>query len=265
MNEIIFIGTGAGDEAIQLQTIKNSCIYCELDSVKFVIDPAPGSLINLKEAGINIAELNGMFISHPDPDHSSDANAILTAFDRDGTFLFAEETCLKGNKDFLPCISKFHQTQPAEVFAMSHNSSGIAAHLKIETVEAQHYSPCVGFTIKGTRKISYVADGIYTEDNAKRFGGSDLMILNTFLPYNAVSSDYYVKQKHGVLHMTVEDAIAIVNIAKPKLAVIQHFSQKFLEADPQKQAETIEKNTGIRTIAAKDGMKIDLDSLETVG
>lgn len=263
MNELIFLGTGAGDEGMLLQLVRTSCIYCELDGVKFLIDPGPGSLTNLKNNKINIFDLNGMFISHPHPDHYTDANVILDAFKKEGTFLVAEETCLKGNQDFFPCISKFHQSLPSRVFPMSADETVEISNLKITSVGSEHYSPCVGFTIEGTRKISYAADGLYTEENCKKFKNSEILILNTFIPFKSeADQEYYSNKKHVVLHMSVEDAIEIVKIAKPKLAIIQHFSKKFLEANPEKQAEIIKKSTGIKTVAAKDGMKIDLKNLK---
>jgi ribonuclease BN (tRNA processing enzyme) len=263
MNKIIFLGTGAGDEGMLLQLVRTSCIYCELDKIKFLIDPGPGTLVNLKNNGINIFDLNGVLISHPHPDHYTDANVVLTAFYHKDAFLIAEETCLKGNQDFFPCVSKFHQSHTAKVFPMKPNDAVEVNGLKVTAVEAKHYSPCVGFTIEGTKKISYVADGIYSEDNCKNFKNSDIMILNTYIPFESEAvSEYYFMRKHGVLHMSVEDAIEIVKIAKPKLAVIQHYNKKFLEAKPEKQAEIIEKATETKTIAAEDSMEINLDSLE---
>jgi ribonuclease BN (tRNA processing enzyme) len=134
--------------------------------------------------------------------------------------------------------------------------------LKITAVEAKHYSPCVGFSIEGTKKISYAADGIYAEENYKKFENSHVLILNTFIPFESdATAEYYFMKTRGVLHMSVEDAIEIVKVAKPKLAVIQHYSKKFLDANPEKQAKIIEDKTGVKTIAAKDGMKINLDQI----
>lgn len=263
MNKIIFLGTGAGDEGMVLQVVRTSCIYCELDGVKFLIDPGPGTLVNLKDNKIDIFDLDGILISHPHPDHYTDANAILTAlFDKDA-FLIAEETCLKGNQDFFPVVSKFHQSHTSRVFPMKPDDTVEINNLKITAVKAKHYSPCVGFSIEGTKRISYVADGIYTEEDCKKFKNSDIMILNTYIPFESEAvTEYYFMQKHGILHMSVEDAIQIVKTAKPKLAVIQHYNKKFLELNPKKQGEIIEKATRTKTIAAEDSMKINLDNLK---
>lgn len=263
MNRIIFLGTGAGDEGMLLQLIRTSCIYCELDGVKFLIDPGPGTLVNLKENNINIFDLNGMLISHPHPDHYTDANAILTTFiNETGKFLVAEETCLKGNQDFFPCVSKFHQAHTSKVFPMKADDSVEVSGLKITAIESKHYSPCTAFVIEGTKKISYVADGIYREENCKKFENSDIMILNTYIPFESEgAAEYYFMKKHGVLHMSVEDAIEIIKVAKPKLAVIQHYNTKFLAAGTEKQAKIMEKASGIKIVAAKDSMEINLETL----
>jgi hypothetical protein len=53
----------------------------------------------------------------------------------------------------------------------------------------------------------------------------------------------------------------IVEEAKPKLCLITHFGTTMLNANPEKQADIIEKKTGVRTIAAQDGQQIDLKNL----
>ena len=55
-----------------------------------------------------------------------------------------------------------------------------------------------------------------------------------------------------------DEVIEFLKKTKPKQAFIQHFSLDMLEAGIEKQAEIIEKETGVKTIAAKDGMVLEL-------
>ena len=59
--------------------------------------------------------------------------------------------------------------------------------------------------------------------------------------------------------MCAADAIRIIEEVKPELAVITHFGAKMLKANPLYEAREIQKRTGVRTLAATDGMKINLD------
>ena len=63
-------------------------------------------------------------------------------------------------------------------------------------------------------------------------------------------------------HLSTEDAIRIGKEAKPKLIVIQHFGMKMLQAGPAREAQKIQRETGIRTIAAEDGMHISLEETD---
>ena len=57
-------------------------------------------------------------------------------------------------------------------------------------------------------------------------------------------------------HLETAQGIKIVKDAKPKMAIINHMGISFLRAGPAAQAKMIKEKTGIKTVAAKDGMKI---------
>ncbi|MCK5333331.1 MAG: MBL fold metallo-hydrolase, partial [Candidatus Aenigmarchaeota archaeon] len=58
-------------------------------------------------------------------------------------------------------------------------------------------------------------------------------------------------------HMDVDDAIKFAKYIKPELCIIQHFGMGMIRAGPWTQAERIEKETGIKTVAARDGQIFD--------
>jgi phosphoribosyl 1,2-cyclic phosphodiesterase len=66
-------------------------------------------------------------------------------------------------------------------------------------------------------------------------------------------SDQYVG------HLTAEDASKLLGRVQPKLAIITHMGLKMLRYPAEKRAKEIEEETGVRVIAATDGMEI-LDS-----
>jgi ribonuclease BN (tRNA processing enzyme) len=58
--------------------------------------------------------------------------------------------------------------------------------------------------------------------------------------------------------MTTEDAIKIVEEATPEMAVLTHFGMKMIFKGPASEAEFIQQKTGVPTIAAKDGMHLNI-------
>jgi hypothetical protein len=60
--------------------------------------------------------------------------------------------------------------------------------------------------------------------------------------------------------MNTEEAAKIISKVRPKLAIIQHFGMLMVKAGEDKEAKWIEEQTGVKTIAAKDGMSIDLET-----
>ena len=53
------------------------------------------------------------------------------------------------------------------------------------------------------------------------------------------------------------DAIKLIQIAKPQLAIISHLGIKMLESDLLTLIRNIQRETKVQTIVAKEGMVID--------
>jgi phosphoribosyl 1,2-cyclic phosphodiesterase len=57
--------------------------------------------------------------------------------------------------------------------------------------------------------------------------------------------------------MTTNDAIKIVKEARPEQAVLTHFGMQMIFKGPASEAKLIEEETGVPTVAASDGMRIN--------
>jgi len=255
MNRIKFLGIGAGDITMLLQIIPTSSIYVELDSLKFVIDPGPGTLINMKINKVNPLELNGLVVSHLHPDHCADANAILSGITKKPSFLIAEETCLIPKDASYPCISKYHQELVDNVYPVNGGESIKIGNLNFYVFSSKHYLPTVGFRMMGSKTIGYPSCGSYYNGQENDYEKCDVIVFNTFVPYN--------KKTPSDLHTGVDDVIKLINNLKhkPKLIILQHFSLEMLRANPNTQAEIVQKETGVKTIAASYGFEVNLDEL----
>jgi phosphoribosyl 1,2-cyclic phosphodiesterase len=62
-------------------------------------------------------------------------------------------------------------------------------------------------------------------------------------------------------HLSIEDVKVIIKKAKPKLSILTHFGMTMIKAKPWVVAEELEKELGLRVIAASDGMKLDLEEV----
>lgn len=256
MNKLVFLGTGCGSKNMLTQEIATSALYFDYDGLKFILDPGPGTLINAKKYNINILDLDGILISHPHPDHCTDANAILTGFgyDKRERFLIANRSCLEMTKNSWPCVSKYHISLPKTVKSMNVGDKIKIKDVSFETTESRHYDCGMGFKISGSRNIGYVGDGNYFNGQEKQYKGCELLIFNVLVPF--------AYKERFAQHMNTEGVISFLEKYKPKLAIIQHFSEKILAAGIDKQARIIEEKTGVRTVAARDGMAIDLYKLK---
>jgi len=94
--------------------------------------------------------------------------------------------------------------------------------------------------------LGYISDTEYMESLGKDFAGCDCLIVNCMKP----ESDSYAG------HLRISELIEVAKQAKPKLCVMTHMGLKMLRAGPVKEAEKVEKESGVKTVAARDGMKL---------
>ena len=59
-------------------------------------------------------------------------------------------------------------------------------------------------------------------------------------------------------HMNLEEARSVFATVRPKVGVMTHFSTKMLEQRPERLAQEIEDDLGIRMFAARDGWTLDV-------
>jgi len=60
------------------------------------------------------------------------------------------------------------------------------------------------------------------------------------------------------MHLCTDDALKLLNEARPASAILTHFGWRMLNADPAAEVEYLQEETGIPVIAAVDGMKATL-------
>jgi len=253
--ELIFLGTGGGRFATITQKRRTGGIRLISKNFNIHLDPGPGALVYSLEAGLNPQKITGVLVSHCHPDHCNDAGVLIEAMTRGMTkkrgVLAAAHSVLEGNEGCEPCLSKYHQTMPQLVVDAKPGVSFNIADLKIIATEANHSDPStVGFRFetRDVGDIAYTSDTEYFEGVGKPYKNVRLLLLCAMRPTGSPWKG----------HMTTEDAIKIIEEASPEMAVLTHFGMKMIFKGPASEAEYIQQKTGVPTIAAKDGMRLNI-------
>jgi phosphoribosyl 1,2-cyclic phosphodiesterase len=252
--EITMLGTGGGRFATITQKRRTAGIRIISDDLNLHLDPGPGALIHSVSEGLDPQKLNAVFVSHCHPDHYTDAEVLIEAMTK-GTkkkrgVLVASKSVLRGNKmGFEPVVSKYHQQMPERLIEASPNTKFQVGKINVLVTEARHTDPdTVGFRFENQESgsFAYTSDTEYFEGVSKYYEGLRLLILCVMRPSG--------KPWKG--HMTTDDAIRIIEQARPEQAVLTHFGMQMIFKGPAKEARLVEEETRVPTIAARDGMQI---------
>lgn len=226
----------------------------EIDGKNIHIDPGPGALVRTYQFGLTPLKLDAVLVSHSHTDHYTDAEVLIEAMTKGMTrkkgTVVGSKSVIEGYKQWGPCISKYHLSKP-NVSILGVNETTRLGEIKVKGTKTVHGDPtAVGFNLKIKNfAISYTADTEYFEDLHKYHSGADVLIASVIRPRN--------EKIRG--HMSTHDFAELVKEVSPKLAIMTHLGMKMLVNDAKKEANTVKEQTGIHTLAAYDGMKIDLD------
>jgi len=252
--EIVFLGTGGGRFTTITQKRRTAGIrILGEENLNLHLDPGPGALVYSISESLDPQKLNAIFVSHSHPDHYTDAEVLIEAMTRGMTkkrgVLAASKSVLRGNNVCESSISKYHQQMVEQLVEAVPNTRFQVANLTVSATEARHTDPdAVGFRFE-TREFgdfAYTSDTQYFEGIGKYYEGVRLLMLCVMRPAG--------KPWEG--HMTTEDAIKIVEAARPEQAVLTHLGMQMIFQGPARESKFIEEKTGTPTVAATDGMRI---------
>ncbi|MFQ5801070.1 MAG: MBL fold metallo-hydrolase [Candidatus Hydrothermarchaeales archaeon] len=250
--EIVFLGTGGGRWMTITQRLYTGGFRLH-DEVNIHVDPGAGALVRTCERRINPSKTNAVMVSHCHPDHYTDAEVFIEAMTRGMTkragVFGGSRSVLLGNEKLGPAVSRYHKSMIEKEYTLDAGVTLKIGDIGMEALPTQHSDPeGVGmkfFTNHGI--ITYTGDTEYFEGMPRAYKGSSLMIINVIRP----------KVDMLKWHLCSEDVIRILNEVVPETAIITHFGMKMLPV-ARKEAVNIEAKTGVRTIAARDGMRFTL-------
>ena len=253
--QIVFLGTGGGRVNLLMQERATGGFRIN-GSLSIHVDPGPGALISGNKFGQKAADVQLLIVTHNHIDHVNDAGLIVEAMSeyalKKKGWLVASESVIIGDEDGDKGISNYHLNklenhivakigEPIEVKIGKASCRIIPAPVRHEDTTG------FGFVLEmDGKKIGYTSDTEYFDGISQHYAGCDALIVN-----NIKSTQDGLK---GHMHSAVTEKL--LSEAKPKLAIITHMGMSLLRAGPEKEAEKIAKASGVKAIAAKDGMKL---------
>jgi phosphoribosyl 1,2-cyclic phosphodiesterase len=253
MDQLIFLGSGGARVVVFHQVRASGGIWMALAGVNLIIDPGPGSLVRICSSRhkLNPQKLDAVLLSHRHLDHSADVNVLIEAMTESGLkrrgWLFAPQDALEGD----PVVFRYLRGFLDEVVLLRAGGRYRIRELEFSSpVRHLHRGETYGFlfAIKGFR-IAYIADTKYFPELAEHYK-ADLVIFNV------------VRLEPSELdHLSVPDVKQLLLDIRPRIGIITHFGMGLIRAHPWEIAERLSQETGVKVVAARDGMRLSLDEL----
>lgn len=253
--ELVFLGTGGGRVNLLRQRRWTGGFRIN-GPMSIHVDPGPGALVHSVQLHENPMKLDAIIVTHLHIDHCSDANVLVEAMSgyalKKKGIIIGSRNAVEGDRKGDFAFTHYHLSKAAEVYSARWGEkkkfSNGKAEFEIEITKAKHEEDtCFGFKLAMEGfTLGYTSDTEYFEGLSEQYVGCDWLIVNTMKP-----------EKDGYLgHFTSGDTISLLKVAKPKMAILTHMGMKMLREGPEKEAARIERESGVRTIAAKDGMRL---------
>jgi len=253
---IKFVGTAGARFVVAKQLRSSGGLWLSLQGVNLYMDPGPGALVRClsSEPPLDPTKLDGILLSHKHLDHSGDINAMIEAMTEGGYqpkgVLFAPLDALEDD----PVIFRYVRNYLERNEVLKENRDYSLGDLKFSTAKKHlHSVETYGFNFHlPEATVSYIADTKYHPDLLSQYPG-ELLIMNVVLLAE--------NSQRQIDHLSLDDVRRILRETKARVAVMTHFGMRMLEANPSALANRLSEETGVRVIAAQDGMTLKVDEL----
>ncbi len=250
---ITFLGTAGARFMVIRQLAASGGLWLSLKGTEILLDPGPGSIVQSTRRKLSAEKLSAIILSHRHLDHTADVNVMIEAmtnggFNRHGS-LFAPADAL-GNE---PVVYSYLKDSLEDIVVLEGGKTYTTGNVTF-TTSARHIHPAetYGMVFQAARHtVGYIADTRYFDDLHRSYN-SEVIIINMVL----------TEPRPPIDHLAIPDAERIIKEIRPRVAILSHFGLHVWQAGPRLIAEELTRKTGVKVIAAKDGMKFDLAQLD---
>ena len=256
--ELIWLGSGGGRLTTITQKRATGGLVIRKRGIQIHIDPGPGAIVRANQFGVNPQKTNIVMITHNHTDHMAGFLPILEAISGASrskkSILLASRSCIEGyGENFPKIVNPYVESLAEKIIQVLPGERIWINDILIEGTKTLHEDTLgVGFkiTFNDNKTVAILGDTQYFMGLSEYVEGVDLAVFNVLKPGNV----------NYPMHMSTKDVIKTLNDTKekPKQVVIQHFGLKMINVGPHKEANRLEKETGVKTIAARDGMRLKI-------
>ena len=249
---ITFLGTAGARFMVASQLLASGGLWLNLGGTEILIDPGPGCIVQSTKRKLKANKLSAIILSHRHLDHSADVNIMVEAMTQGGLKrrgrLFVPVDALETE----PIIFSYLKDYLEGIEVLQEGKSYSVGNISFTTpVRHIHSVETYGVLFTTTEHtFSYIADTRYFDGLCHSYGG-ELLIINVVM----------LEANHPYDHLSVSDAEHIIIELKPKVAILTHFGMTIWRAKPWEIAQRLSQQTGVRVLAARDGMKFALSQL----
>jgi len=242
------------------QFLASGGLWLNLSGTEILIDPGPGCIVQTTKRKLKADRLSAIILSHRHLDHSADINIMVEAMTQGGFkrhgWLFAPADALETE----PVIFSYLKDYLEGVEILQEGKSYLVGNVSFTTpVRHVHLVETYGMVFSTEKHtFSYIADSRYFDSLCQNYGGELLIINVVFLKPHSPAENPSLP----IDHLSVPDAEHIIRELKPKVAILTHFGMSMWRAKPWQIAEKLSHQTGVRVLAARDGMRFDLSKLD---
>lgn len=248
-DSLIFLGTAGARVVVANQILASGGLWLSLGGTELLLDPGPGTLVQATKRKLRATNLKAIILSHRHLDHSADINIMIEAMTEGGLRPKGALFCPRDALEEDPVVLQYLRPYLERIELLEERKKYELGEVSLFTpLRHRHPVETYGIVFQTPRHtISYLVDTRYFDELCSHYRG-DVLILNVVRlepggPYD---------------HLSAPEAGKIIHEVKPKVAILSHFGMTMWRAKPWEVAKRLSEETGIRVIAARDGMRFDL-------
>jgi phosphoribosyl 1,2-cyclic phosphodiesterase len=264
-DKIKFLGTAGARFVVAKQLRSSAGTWITLEDRNLLLDPGPGTLVRCAKSRppLDPTKLDAMILSHQHIDHANDVNIMIEAMTTGGYskkgVLFAPRSALENDPIVLTYVREYLE----EIHILKEGATYTMGNVEI-SAPLRHIHPVETYGIVfRTPKytISFIVDTRFFPELIEKYKGSDLVVVNVVRHEGEGEKKLDVGSRPPVWvdHLNLEGAKKVIRGIRPRQAILTHFGLTMIRSKPWEVATEVEEETGVKTIAAGDGMEFDLE------